>query len=243
MNNLLVQVTAAIPILVTVLSAGYAQAATFTEIDDAGETLSTAAVIPRGSQPLTSISGTLSGGADLFRVFLKGGQSFSATTINPDTLELPVDKLLDRPTALLEDSQLFLFDSRGRGIYGNDDSFGTTQSTLLSDGFSPSRSGNYLLAISSFGFDPASDAGKIFADNNFDQVLEPTGPGGGSSLSGFTGSSTTDGRYTIALTGAKTVPEPSSVLGTLALGALGIGSLLKHKKKAGKGLEIGGLKK
>jgi len=38
------------------------------------------------------------------------------------------------------------------------------------------------------------------------------------------------GSYTIALTEAKPVPEPSSVLGTLALGAWGLSSLLKNKK-------------
>lgn len=217
--------------LITVLASAQVQAATFTEVSDAGKTLGEAQVIPGGFQPLKSISGRLDGGADLFRIFLKGDRTFSATTINPDTLELPVDKLLGAPTPLLEDPQLFLFDSNGRGIYGSDDSFGTTQSTLGSDGFSPSESGNYFLAISSFGFDPVSSGGNIFSDRNFDQVLEPMGPGSESPLSSFSGTSTTSGRYTIALTGAKAVPEPSSVLGTLALGALGTVTLLRHRRK------------
>lgn len=228
----------AISALVTALSSGYAQAATFTEVSDAGKTLGEAQVIPSGSRPLKSISGRLDGGADLFRIFLKGGQTFSATTINPDTLEIPVDKLLSTPTGLLEDPQLFLFNSAGRGIYGNDDSFGTIQSTLLSDGFSPKKSGDYFLAISSFGYDPVSSGGEIFSDGNSDGVLEPAGLGGRSPLSSFSGRSTTTGRYTVALTGAKAVPEPSSVLGTVALGAWGAVSLLKHQKKKTKALEI-----
>ena len=222
--------------LVAALASGQAQAATFTETVDAGETLETAQAI-QGSLPLESISGALSqetSDADLFKIFLRGGQKFSATTISSDTLiDLPVDEQLGAPTELLEDPQLFLFNSDGRGIYGNDDGFGTIQSTLASGpgGFSPTKSGTYFLAISSFGYNPVSGKGEIFSDQNSDGVLEPMGPGSESFLSGFTGSSTAGGRYTINLTGAKAVPEPSSVLSILALGTCwGFSSLLQHRK-------------
>ncbi|MBW4458648.1 MAG: DUF4394 domain-containing protein [Nodosilinea sp. WJT8-NPBG4] len=160
-------------------------------------------------QPLASISGSLSGDADLFQIFISGEQPFSATTLNADTLlGLPIDNALGIPTSLLEDPQLFLFDSAGNGVYGNDDLFGSAQATL------PSRTGLltpgiYYLAISGFDYDPISTGGEIFPDESFDGVLLPTGPGAGSPLVGFAGEGAPSGAYTIALTGAQTVaPTP-----------------------------------
>lgn len=227
------------PLLMAALSTGQAKAITFTETDDAGETISTAEIIPAGTQILESISGMVSGDADLFQLFLTGGQAFSATTINLETLiEVPIDDLLGTPSELLADPQLFLFDSSGKGVYGNDDSFGSPQATLPSGGFSPTESGLYYLAISSSGYNPVSAGGRIFSDELSDGVFTPTGSGGASSLSGFEGSSPSSWRYTIALTGAQAgaatgaerVPEPSSMLSILALGALGTVHHLKNKK-------------
>lgn len=223
---------AAISALLVVVFSDRTQAASFTEIGDAGETLGTAQVIQSGSQPLESISGTLFRDADVFNIFLTGGQTFSATTISPGTLvELPVDNLLGVPTKVLEDPQLFLFDSSGRGVYANDDSFGSSQSTLPSGGFSPSDSGIYYLALSSFDYDPVSTGGVIFPSEPSTEVYGPTGPGGGLSLSGFEGASNSSGNYSIALSGAQTVPEPSSTLGMLAFGALGAVFWLRKKRK------------
>ncbi|MEP0857720.1 DVUA0089 family protein [Trichocoleus sp. DQ-U1] len=232
---------AAISVLVTGLSSAHAQAATFTEKSDAGKTLNTAKIIPSGSQILEFITGALSNNdADLFQVFLTGGQTFSATTLSLDTIVgLPVDNVLGAPTELLEDPQLFLFDAAGKGMYGNDDIPGlNSQSVLSSGGFSPTESGIYYLAIASSGYDPVSASGKIFSAGA-DGVLEPTGSGGNLSLSGFTGTSATSGRYAIALTGVTTsaesstasIPEPSATLGILALGTLGAVSQLKNNRK------------
>lgn len=218
----LAQVTA-LSALVASVSSGQAQAATFTEIGDAGETLGTAQVISSGQQPLESISGALSGDADLFQIFVTGGRTFSATTVGGASF----------------DTQLFLFDSAGVGVYGNDNSsVSPDQSTLPTGGFSPAASGIYSLGISGFNYDPVSALGAqgaIFPDFPnvaFNEVVGPTGPGGGSPLSGFNGARLDPGgSYTIALTGAEAVPEPSSVLGTLALGAWALGSLVKKKSK------------
>lgn len=223
--NKLARVTA-ISALVAAISSVHAQAATFTEMGDAGETLSTAEVI-RGSQPLDSISGalpgnadqgTFPGSADLFKLSLTGGGTFSATTVGGASF----------------DTQLFLFNSKGIGIYGNDNASLTlenNQSTLPKGDFSPTKSGLYYLAISGFNYDPVSDQGEIFPNPGlpFSQVFGPTGPGGGSPLSGFAGPGFSGGSYTIALTGAKAVPEPSSVMGT-ALGALSVVWILKRKR-------------
>ncbi len=213
----------AISVPIAVLSSNQALAARFTETGDAGETMSTAQpVILPDSLPLDSIFGTLNGDADLFQISLTGGQSFSATTVGGADF----------------DTQLFLFDSAGKGIYANDNASSTpgfNQSTLPTGGFSPTESGIYYLGISGFDYDPVSVGGKIFPDFPdvaFNQVVGPTGSGGGSPLSGFDGAILDKGgSYTIAVTGAKAVPEPSSVLGTLALGACGVGFLLKKRNK------------
>lgn len=207
--------------LVTALYSGPVQAATFTEMGDAGETLETAQA-SQGSGPLDSIFGALSTvtpDADLFRIFLTGGQAFSASTVGGAEF----------------DTQLFLFNKKGMGIYGNDNAshvLGENQSTLSSD-FSPTKSGFYYLAVSGFDYDPVDSEGEeIFPDPAFpfNQVFGPTGPGGESHLSGFNGTRLNGGSYAIALTGAKAVPEPSSTLGILAFGALSTVFWLKHQK-------------
>lgn len=209
----------AISVLLVVISSSHAQAATFTEIEDAGETLSTAQDISSGPVPLKSISGTLAGDADLFEISLTGGQTFSAKTVGGASF----------------DTQLFLFDSAGKGVYGNDDAGSSKQSTLAKGRFSPAESGSYYLAVSGFDYDPVSDGGEIFPDFpdvSFNKLAKPTSSGGESPLSGFDGAKLDNGgSYTIALSGAEPVPEPSSVLGTLALGACGLGYLLKKYKK------------
>lgn len=223
------------------LAASPNHAVTLIESKDAGQTLNTAQVIPSGSALLEFLAGALADNdADLFQIFLTGGQTFSATTISLETLvDLPVNQLLGAPTALLEDPQLFLFDAEGKGIYGNDDSFGSLQPTLLSGEFSPSQSGLYYLAIASAGYNPVSNNGDIFATGTND-VLESTGPGGELPLSGFAGTSATRGTYAIALTGASTaaqstppasVPEPTAALGLMALGAGATWSQWKSKKQ------------
>lgn len=235
----------AISLLFAVLFSGQAQALTFTESSDAGESLSTAQVIPLEPLPLLpleSISGSLTGDADLFQIYLTGGQTFSATTLNADTLiELPVDALLGNPTDILQDPQLFLFDSSGKGVYANNDFFGSPQATLPSGGFSPKDSGIYYLAISGSGYYPVSSQGRIFPDDSSTGVFGPTGSGGNFPLIGFAGTSDSNGRYTIALTGvqtsAKSVPEPGSTLALLGLGTWGAVSVVTNKKNSKKQAE------
>ena len=217
----------AISALVTVLASNQVQAVTFTQNGNTGETLSTAQVIPSGSLPLDSISGTISEttpGADLFQIYLTGGKTFSATTATN--------------SGTLADPELFLFDSSGKGVYANDDaSIDIEQAILPVGNFSPSNSGIYYLAISGSDYHPVSAEGNIFPDFPdvpFTGVRGPTGAGGSSPLTGFDGPRLNGGSYTITLTGVQTsaqaVPEPASMSGILALGALGTTALLKNKK-------------
>ena len=59
--------------------------------------------------PLTQITGTISSTTDrdMFEIFITGGGTFSATTVGtPGTVF---------------DTQRYLFDSTGKGVYANDD--------------------------------------------------------------------------------------------------------------------------
>lgn len=230
----------AVSVFAVALSSSRAQAVTFSQVGDTGQTLDTAQIIPGGSQALDTITGTLSSPAvvNLFRLVLTGGQTFSATTISANTLiELPIDQQLGSPSTLLPDPQLFLFDAAGLGVYGNDDSFGTAQASLPSGGFAPTAPGTYFLAIASSGYTPVSAGGSIFSDAT--GILTATGPGAASPLTGFTGNGTDGGDYQISLTGisagnAQGVPEPSETMGLLAAGALGLGyqirKMLRQKR-------------
>lgn len=182
---------------------------TFTESNDAGESLAAAVNITTDEMmPLASISGSLSGDADLFKIFLTGEQTFSATTASSRTEEIPVNQALGIPIEVVIDPKIFLFDEQGNAVYANDDLFGATQSVLPSGpgGFSPQASGLYYLGISGTGYEAISVDGQIFPGEPFNQVVGPTGPGSGSPLTGFAGdTSKSFGEYTISLTGAQTI--------------------------------------
>lgn len=224
--------TMAMSVLVTALAPIQAQAFTFTEVDDAGESLSTAQVISSGTSLLETISGALSGfddPADLFQISLTAGQSFFASTVGGADF----------------DTRLFLFDANGSGIYFNDDSSGTLQSTLpTNSSFTPTQSGTYYLGISGFDYNPVNAAGeRIFpsftdfpidvpAENIFTGVFGPTGPGGNAPLAGFDGAIlNSGGSYTIALAEAESVPEPSFILALLVVGASGAALRSRNQRK------------
>src|SRR5262245_33047576 len=93
----------------------------FTEVGDAGQTVGTAQTTV-GAGFLDEIRGTIgspgpTGDVDLFVIFISNPSGFSATTVGtPGTLA---------------NTQLFLFDVNGRGVYANDDaSAATGRSTL-----------------------------------------------------------------------------------------------------------------
>ncbi|HEY9692551.1 MAG TPA: hypothetical protein V6D15_10110 [Oculatellaceae cyanobacterium] len=217
--------------LFTVLSSSSTKAQTFTESGDAGETLGAAQVVTGTS--LTSISGSLSDSgdlADLFQIALTGGQEFSASTRNAATDQAAADDIAGNPTTVLLNPQLALFDVNGTGIYANDNFSGSSQATLLRNTtFTPQQSGIYYLAISSSGYNPVSSGGEIFPAMSTGNV-GPTGSGGASSLTGFSGTGSGGGTYSIALSGAQAVPAPPATIGLLIMGALTAGSVLKSQK-------------
>jgi hypothetical protein len=164
---------------------GTAQAATFTESGDAGQTLNTAQNVGGG---INVIQGNIffPNDADLFS-FSWGGGLFNATTVGGANF----------------DTILQLFDFSGTLLTQNDDSQGTLGSTLNQF----LDAGNYFLGISSFA--NFASSGPTYSNNGF-----------------------SSGSYSISLSQpTSSVPEPGSVLGLLALGGLGAGSVLKRKQQ------------
>jgi len=173
----------------------------WSEQGDAGQTrLSAQSVLGAGS--LIEITGSIgsSSDVDMYWIQLTGGGTFSASapSLSPS----------------LRDPQLFLFDFSGFGIYANDDGLPALGAFLpAAHPLTPTSGGLYLLAISGYNTDPISVGGLIFPSSPFAPVYGPSGSGGGSPLSGWTGGGDT-GSYTVSFTGAQAVetPEPSTTL-------------------------------
>jgi hypothetical protein len=131
----------------------------------------------------------------MYRICVTGGRSFSATTLG---------------TGTTFDTQLFLFDSAGRGVYANDDTDNppTAQSDLppgtaegSDTGSSPDAPGVYFLAISAFDSDPVDSNGNlIFPSVPFNRVHAPNDPS--AVIAGWSGAGGS-GPYNIVLTGAR----------------------------------------
>lgn len=208
------------------LAAHSAMAVTYTEVGDAGDVVHAAAQAVTGNvgDAITAIKGSLSltagiSEADAYRIYISSPSTFSASTTG------------FVPGANSFDSQLFLFTLGGVGIVANDDASTGGSQSLIKAGNSFTSSltaGYYILMITGASMNPASAGGAIFP-NFTDGVTDPsglygpTGPGGASAITSFSGSSNEGGAYSIALTGVTiaAVPEPASVLlfsaGALAL--------------------------
>lgn len=175
---------------VAAVAAASAFAGTYAEAGDAGN-LPATAQNTSGSGDLTAITGVTGGtDADMYKLCLTGGGTFSATTVG----------------SALFDTQLFLFTKDGIGVEANDDGGDGLKAILPAGGLSPTTAGVYYLAISAFEFDPVSPAGLIFPTFPYPPVYGPTGPGGGQAVSGWAGFDywgTGAQAYTIGLTGAR----------------------------------------
>jgi hypothetical protein len=132
----------------------------------------------------------------MYRLCLTGGKSFSATT---------------RPGTSV-DTQLFLFERSGRGVFANDDTGRTLQSRLPAHHrLTPTSGGKFYLAISAYNNDPVSRTGLIFRSFPFRAVFGPTGRGGQEPVTGWTDESFEAGRYIIRLTGARACSGPVGI--------------------------------
>jgi hypothetical protein len=182
------------------------------EIGDAGEVPLTAQE-PGPQGQLTSIGGTLTStlDRDMYKVCLTGG-GFSASTVDLAGF----------------DTQLFLFDAQGRGVYANDDhrfqdNTAVAQSELPANHeLTPTAPGVYYLAISAYDWDPTSAAGLIFESGS--GVVAPIASRAGLPVTRWMtlGDTKPGGAYTIALTGTRSCVDttpPTIELGVPADGA------------------------
>ena len=168
-------------------------ALTYAESGDTGELPAQAQVIDSGA--LTEITGTLEGDddVDLYAFCLEGNGTFSAAISAGE----------------FEETELFLFDAGGRGVYFSDDlSDSDYRSSLPANHpLTPTQPGLYYLAISSFNNDPSSSSGEIFPNEPYTEVHGPTGPGGSDPLSGWSAvGDELGGPYAIQITGTTLCP-------------------------------------
>src|SRR3954466_615201 len=183
-------------IALVALGPGVAHAQAVPEVGDAGSLPATAQAIPGGVGPVPRTLDTHDQ-EDLYGVCLAGGETFSASTLGSE----------------IADTQLFLFDATGRGLYANDDSANSLQAVLPAGiSLTPQQSGVYYLGISSFDADPVSAAGPIFGGEVFiDDVryFVPAPPGGDAPVSDWTLLGTYTGGYQIQKTGTRAGCRPT----------------------------------
>lgn len=227
LNRSLLALTRTAVLATAAIAPTMAHAALITEAGDAGQSLATAQTTA-GSASITSIQGSTTAGsdyADMFRIYLYAGSTFSATTTASDFNFNNFD------------TTLFLFNSAGMGLVANDDDPTVgPQSTIYN--FSVASSGYYYLAIAGAGYTPVSAGGSIFDSLlGLDQV-GPGGPGGAQALSGWQSISSEGDAYEIVLQGAfaglpvqTDLPEPGSLM-LLGLGAAGL--ISRRSKRAAK---------
>jgi hypothetical protein len=210
--------TAACAVIVVLALALAPGALAATEVGDAGDLRVSANDM--GDSAVTQVAGSFTDAADadVYRLCLTDGASFSATS----AAYAASSDGASAPTTL--DTQLFLFDSQGYGVYANDDWNGSRFSKLPAQHrFSPRAGGEYFLAISQYNRDPQSALGEIFQDNfsrlTFpDGVLYANGFGAAETLNGWNGRAPgTSGTYAITLTGTRSCVPPDTTPPTVDL--------------------------
>jgi len=181
-------------VLALVLPCATASADSWNEQGDAGS-LRASAQIPVGTGALDSIDGTISNNndVDVYRIFLTGGKTFSASTHTADGGNATFD------------SMLFLFDADGYGIYYDDDIDMTYLAQLRAQHeLTPYTPGYYYLVISAWENDAQSSSGQIFPiDDDVYDIQGPQQPGGANPWISWDNEGQESGSYHIVLTGAE----------------------------------------
>jgi hypothetical protein len=155
---------------------------------DAGDLPATAQNLSAGTVEVIDGAFTSGGDADVYRLCLSGGKTFSASTVGGSE----------------RDTQLFLFNAGGLGVYSNDDAaFGVRTSLLPANHqYTPAAAGEYFLAISSYNRDPQSSLGPIFPDTFTPIVVDARERGASEPVSEWAGLNRgSAGSYRITLTG------------------------------------------
>lgn len=223
-------------------AASGAHAQTWTKTGNPGNLPSTGQ-ITLGSGSLNTITGSFrttstastASNPDLFAIRLDGTTAFSATTIGFDTT--------------IYDTQLFLFDADGKGLYANDDTSDFAKGATLNP-INPLAPGLYYLAVAPYGAIPRfnlpgtiSTAAFDIFPNTFDDTtgdvgftgLKTPNAGAGPLTNWFlSGGDVETGTYSISLTGttyAAPVPEASTWVSFGAPALLVLGILARRRTR------------
>ena len=208
------KLTAAIAALLAPFTAS---ATPYYEIGDAGQSLATAQAVTGGTHV---IYGNAGNGVDLFS-FYWGGGAFYVNSVGSTG-----------------DSQLFLFNSTGVGVLGNDDGIAIAGPAYLQT--TALASGQYYLGISGYDNDPYSSSGIMFQSYPYQPVYGPsnldplTGWSGGGGLGAYQinfQQITSEGNPIGNPTPIGSVPDHASSAALLGLGFAGL-ALMRRQKKA-----------
>ena len=214
-----------------------AQAVTYAEIGDAGQTLAgaqtTAATPATAGQSLTAITGTIgtSVDADLFELTITNTTTFSATAVGGTSSVAGNGQI---------DTSLFLFTSTGVPVEANDDQSNSSYQAGLPAGnalLTTLSPGTYYLGISLSGNEAVNSASQqLFTVDQPTTAVRGSASGlNPTTESTFNGQTYVPetGTYSITLTGASTfaVPEPST-WATLALGTGALALFLRRRRVA-----------
>ncbi|HPU52694.1 MAG TPA: DVUA0089 family protein [Burkholderiaceae bacterium] len=193
---------------------GLASAVTQAESGDAGFLPGSAQALPSGVTGVTGTNSTTD--VDMFGFSWGGG----ALT-------------LDAASSVGGDLMLFLFDAAGLGIAANDDRDANTLNARIS--FASLGAGQYFLAAGICCTQPTSATGLIFPYVFSVGQASPTGPGGGSPVTGWTATADEPGAvaYQISFSGAirerTSVPLPTTAV-LLGLGLAGLAAKRRRQQ-------------
>lgn len=206
------------------LAPALARAQVFIETSDAGNSLASASTV-LGNGAMTAITGSFSDqyDVDLFKITIASPTLFSASLVNAGT-------------AWSLDTQLYLFDSTGHAVIGNDDADAfNLGSTIPSGSIGSLTAGTYYLAVSQSGNNPTNSAGQLLFTGygagttallTASSQATPTVLGGWTSGTYFSDS----GAYQISIAGVTAVPEASTVSIMLGAAALASGLWLRRRR-------------
>ncbi len=173
------------------------------EQGDAGDLPETAqATGTDTSTQLAAIRGTLGASdVDMYVIYIADPANFVATTVNNNTNF---------------DTQLWLFDSEGKGVAFNDDVGGDTPGRSRIDNSSElltNRSaGIYYVAISRYDRDAIGCGDRLMWLNTpFTGVRAPNGPDAATRVAGWLNTTSAAGNYEITFTNAFTAPAQANI--------------------------------